>query len=111
MFRRQHTAERFAPSAQSHSHVRYRNRLNEGRATADHSVSRFTLNIGAFHLPPALRRGEADSVFRFRQQPTANWHLASFGGRSFTAAITVDHFDRGGCPGGSGLLLGLISLS
>lgn len=63
----------------------------------------FAMNTARFDLPPALRRGEADAVFRFHDQPTANWHLATFGNRAFTAAVAIDHSGRGVAPGRSGL--------
>ena len=55
----------------------------------------FAMDTSKFDLPPALRRGEAEGVFRFPRQPTANWHLAAFGGRTFSAAVAVDDLGRG----------------
>jgi len=63
----------------------------------------FAMNTAKFDLPSALRRGEADGVFRFHHQPTANWHLATFGNRAFTAAVAIDHSGRGMPPNGTGL--------
>ena len=61
----------------------------------------FAMNTARFDLPPALRRGEADGVFRFHHQPTANWHLATFGNRAFTAAVAIDLSGRGMSPNGT----------
>ena len=61
----------------------------------------FAMNTARFDLPPALRRGEADGVFRFHHQPTANWHLATFGNRAFTAAVAIDPSGRGMSPNGT----------
>ncbi len=54
----------------------------------------FAMDTSKFDLPPALRRGEAEGVFRFPHQPTASWHLASFGGRTFSAAVAVDETEH-----------------
>ena len=60
----------------------------------------FAMDTSKFDLPRALRRGEAEGVFRFPHQPTASWHLAAFGGRTFSAAVAVDDSGRG--DGGRG---------
>lgn len=55
----------------------------------------FAMDTSKFDLPRALRRGEAEGVFRFPHQPTASWHLAAFGSRTFSAAVAVDDSGRG----------------
>lgn len=46
-----------------------------------------SLDLSAFEIPPAMRRGSSATTFRFPQDPAVAWRLENLGNSSFAAAL------------------------
>ena len=47
----------------------------------------FSMDISAFEIPPAVRRGAREATFRFPHDPAVRWGLDKLGNASFAAAV------------------------
>ena len=47
----------------------------------------FSMDISAFEIPSAVRRGAPETTFRFPHDPAVRWRLQNLGNASFAAAV------------------------
>ena len=47
----------------------------------------FSMDISAFEIPPAVRRGSPEATFRFPHDPAVRWRLQNLGNARFAAAV------------------------
>lgn len=57
----------------------------------------FTIDISRFQIPPSLRYGDADGVFKFPQFSSATWGLKDISSEKFAAALAYE-VPSGSCP-------------